>query len=61
MVGEDEVAGGCIQTMAPWSDLAGGVGFDVPGHHRAREDYGEQDKLEASSMEGSEEAATARW
>ena len=46
--------------VAPWLDLTGGIGFDVPGHHWARVDYG-QDKLEASSMEGSEGAATARW
>ena len=47
--------------MAPWPDLTGGVGFNVPGHHRAREDYREQEKLKASSMDGSGEAATARW
>ena len=48
-------------TAAPLPDLAGDVGFDAPGHHRAREDYGEQEKLEASSMDGSGEAMTARW
>ena len=47
--------------VAPWPNLIGSVDFDVPGHHRAREDYGEQDKLEASSMEGSEGATTTRW
>ena len=47
--------------MAPWLNLAGDVVFNIPGHHRAREYYGEQEKLEASSMEGSEGAAMARW
>ena len=47
--------------VAPWPDLTGGVGFNVPSHHRAREDYGEQEKLEVSSMEGSEGAAMAQW
>ena len=61
MVGEDEVAGGCIQTAAPWPDLAGDVGFDAPGYHRAREDYGEREEPEACSMEGSGKAAAARW
>ena len=42
-------------------ELAGGVGFNVPDHHRAQEDYGEQEKLEASSMEGSEGATMAWW
>ena len=42
-------------------DLAGDVVFDATGHHRAREDYGGKEKLEASSIEGSGEAGTARW
>ena len=46
---------------APWLDLIGGVGFDVLGHHMAQEYYGEQEKLEASSMEGSEGVVTAWW
>jgi hypothetical protein len=46
---------------APWPDLASDVGFDAPGYHRAREDYGEQEKLDAISMDGSGEATTARW
>ena len=49
---------------APWTaarKLAGGTGFDVPGHHRAREDHGKQEKLEENSMEGSEGATMARW
>ena len=41
--------------------LAGGTSFDVPGHHRAREDHGKQEKLEASSMEGSKGAMMERW
>ena len=41
--------------------LAGGTSFDVPGHHRGREDHGKQEKLEASSMEGSKGATTAWW
>ena len=41
--------------------LAGGTSFDVPGHHRAREDHGKQEKLEASSMDGSEGATMAQW
>ena len=45
----------------PWPDLTGGIGFDVLGHHWTREDHGKQEKLEASSMEGSEGATTARW
>ena len=45
----------------PWSDLADVVGYDTPDHHRAREDIGEQEKLEESSMDVSEEAVTARW
>jgi len=48
-------------TAAPWPDLAGDVGFDAPGHHRAWEENGERENLEASSMEGSGKAATARW
>ena len=46
-------------TVAPWPDLGGGSGFDILGHHRAQEDYAEQEKLKASSMEGSEGAAMA--
>ena len=42
-------------------DLAGDVRFDALAHHRARENFGEKEKLEASSMEGSGEAATAWW
>ena len=46
---------------APWSDLTGDVGFDAPSHHRAQEDYGGQEWLEASSVEGLGKPATARW
>ena len=49
---------------APWTaarKLASGTGFNVPNHHRAREDHGKQEKLEASSMEGSEGATMAWW
>ena len=55
------VAGHSTWTAAPWPDLAGAVGFDVPGHHRAREDYRELEKLEASSMERSKGLTAARW
>jgi hypothetical protein len=54
-------AGTVPETAALWPDLAGNIGFDAPGYHRAREDFGEQEKLEASSMDGSREAVTARW
>ena len=36
------------------------LGFDVTGHHNAREDYGEQEELEETSIDGSGEAMTAR-
>jgi len=47
--------------VMPWPDLAGGVSFNVPGHHRAWEDHRKQEKLEASSMDGSEGATMAWW
>ena len=59
--GEGEMGRHSTWMAVPWPDLADGIGFDVPGHHRAQEVYGEQEKLEASSMDGSGEAATARW
>ena len=48
---------------APWTaarKLTGGTSFDVPDHHRAREDHGKE-KFEANSMEGLEGATVARW
>ena len=61
MVGEDEVAGGCIQTAAPWPDLAGDVGFDAPGHHNSREEVGEQEEDMANLIRASGWPYVARW
>ena len=54
-------AGDGSHAAAPLPELADDIGFDAPGHHRARENVGEKEKLEASSMDASRETATARW
>ena len=50
-----------VATIDDGEKLTDRTGFDVLGHHWAREDHGKQEKLEATSMESSEQATMVRW